>query len=192
MDGDKRREQILRLLQEGALPISGALLAQKFEVSRQVIVQDVALLRAQGYDILATARGYILNKEAASMRKRVVAVKHDEGKLEEELEIIIDNGGTVRDVIIMHPVYGELVAGLLLKTRRDIKQFVDKVNTTSAAPLMQLTKGEHMHTIEAATEEELDIIEQELLNKGYIKKCYVLKDVALFMSISCNNARGSV
>ncbi len=169
MEGEKRREHLLSLLKEGVLPISGALLARNFEVSRQVIVQDIALLRAQGYDIVATARGYILNKEAATVKKRVLAVKHGQEQLEDELNTIVDNGGTVRDVIVIHPVYGELIAGLFLKTRREIKQFVEKVNSTSASPLMQLTKGEHMHTIEAATEEELDIIEQELMHKGYIK-----------------------
>jgi len=169
MDGEKRREYILSALIKTAVPTSGTYLAKELKVSRQIIVQDVALLRASGYDILATARGYILNKEAGSMQKKVVLVKHNKEDLEDELNTIVDNGGRVRDVIISHPIYGELVGDLMLKTRREIKQFVDKVNSTSAMPLMELTKGVHMHTIEAGSEEELDIIEQELNKKGYIR-----------------------
>ena len=169
MDGDKRREIILEILDETTRPISGTYLAKELKVSRQIIVQDVALLRAGGYDILATARGYILNKEAGMMKKRVFLVKHTPEDLEDELNTIIDNGGRVRDVIISHPIYGQLVGDLMLRTRRDIKQFVDRVNTTSAAPLMKLTQGMHMHTVEASSEEELNVIEDELKQKGYLK-----------------------
>lgn len=169
MDGEKRRELILEILNKSSAPISATYLSKEFKVSRQVVVQDVALLRAARYDILATARGYILNKEADIMKKRVIIVQHTSEELEDELNTIIDNGGRVRNVIISHPIYGELVGDLMLKNRRDIKQFVDKVNSTSAAPLMKLTQGMHMHTIEAGCEEELDIIEEELKIKGYLK-----------------------
>lgn len=169
MDGEERRKQILEVLTENNKPISGTFLSNKFLVSRQVIVQDVALLRAKGYDILATARGYILNKEAALMCQRVVLVKHTEEEAEEELNTIIDNGGRVRNVIITHLIYGELVADLMLKTRRDIKMFIEKLSLTSANPLLKLTDGTHMHTIEASSEEELDLIEEELNKKGYLK-----------------------
>ncbi|WP_070000681.1 transcription repressor NadR [Cellulosilyticum sp. I15G10I2] len=169
MDGEKRRELILGFLNETTQPTSGTHLSKELKVSRQIIVQDVALLRASGYDILATARGYILNQEAGMMQKRVILVKHTPEELEDELNTIVDNGGRVRDVIISHPIYGELVGDLMLKTRRDIKQFVDKVNNTSATPLMHLTNGMHMHTIEASSKEELDIIEEELHKKGYLR-----------------------
>lgn len=168
MDGEQRRKEILNVLKQNTKPISATFLAKKLEVSRQVIVQDVALLRAQGCDVLATARGYILNKEVATMCQRVVLVKHDKNHSEEELNIIIDNGGRVRNVIIMHPVYGEVVADLMLRTRRDIKQFVAKLEENDAVPLLNLTNGIHMHTIEAANEEELDIIEAELREHGFI------------------------
>lgn len=169
MEGDKRREIILSLLDEEVSPISGTYLSKTLKVSRQIIVQDVALLRASGHDILATARGYILNKDADTMQKRVVLVQHEPNQLEDELNTIVDNGGRIRNVIISHPIYGELVGDLMLKTRRDIKQFVDKVNKTSATPLMNLTRGMHMHTIEANTNEELDFIEMELHKKGYLR-----------------------
>ncbi len=168
MDGEQRREEILKQLQKDRRPISGAYLSKCLDVTRQVIVQDIALLRASGNDILATARGYIFNQDTGSMIQRVVWVKHTSDESEDELNIIIDNGGRVRNVIIMHPIYGELVADLMLKTRREVKQFVDKLKTTKATTLLSLTEGIHMHTIEASTEEELDIIEEELNARGYL------------------------
>ena len=168
MDGEQRREEILKQLQKEIRPISGTYLSKYFNVSRQVIVQDVALLRARGYDILATARGDIFNEDTASMLQRVVWVKHTHDEAEDELNTIIDNGGRLRNVIIMHPIYGELVADLMIKTRREVKQFVEKLKETKASTLLSLTDGMHMHTIEASTEEELDIIEEELSAKGYL------------------------
>lgn len=168
MDGEQRREAILNALRGQAKPISGTYLAQNYNVSRQVIVQDIALLRATGYDVLATARGYILNEEVEKMYNRVVLVKHTEAETEDELNTIVDNGGRIRNVIILHPIYGELVGDLMLRTRRDVKEFVTKLKTTNANQLLKLTDGTHMHTIEACSEEELDIIEQELKDKGYI------------------------
>lgn len=168
MDGEQRRIEILKVLGENTKPISATFLAKKLEVSRQVIVQDVALLRAAGYDILATARGYILNKEVDTICQRIILVKHNKDKSEEELNIIIDNGGRVRDVIITHPIYGQLVGDLMLRNRRDIKQFVAKLQESDTTPLLDLTSGIHMHTIEAVNEAELDIIEEELRQHGFI------------------------
>lgn len=168
MDGDQRRSEIIKTLSSSEKPVSATVLAKQHEVSRQVIVQDIALLRATGYDILATARGYILNKEIETMLQRVLIVKHDKKQTEEELNTIIDNGGRVRNVIISHPIYGQLVGDLMLKTRRDIKQFVAKLNEKDTVPLLNLTDGVHMHTIEAASEEDLDIIEEELEKQGFL------------------------
>lgn len=168
MDGDQRRQAILKLLTAQSKPISGTYLAQTYDVSRQVIVQDIALLRAKGYDILATARGYILNEETNKMHQRVILVKHTENETEDELNTIVDNGGRIRNVIILHPIYGELVGDLGLKTRRDVKEFVHKLKETNANHLLKLTDGTHMHTIEASSVEELDIIEEELKSRGYI------------------------
>lgn len=168
MDGEQRREAILRLLKGEQKPISGTYLAKTFKVSRQVIVQDIALLRASGYDLLATARGYILNEEAETMIKRIILVKHTEVETEEELNIIVDNGGRLRNVIIMHPIYGELIGDLMLKTRREIKEFVKKLTETKANQLLKLTDGSHMHTIEASSTEELDLIEEELRERGFL------------------------
>lgn len=170
MDGEQRREAILNLLQNEEKPTSGAYLAQTYKVSRQVVVQDVALLRAKGNDILATARGYILNKQTDTVHTRILLVKHMANETEDELNAIVDNGGWVRNVIILHPVYGELVGDLGIRTRREVKEFVAKLKALKASPLSKLTDGIHMHTIEASSEKELDIIEEELKNKGYIVK----------------------
>lgn len=168
MDGEQRRAAIIELLKGEQKPISGTYLAQTYKVSRQVIVQDIALLRAVGYDLLATARGYILNEEMEKMVKRILLVKHTEAQTEEELNIIIDNGGRLRNVIIMHPIYGELAGDLMLKTRKEIKAFVKKLQETQANQLLKLTDGTHMHTIEASCIEELDSIEEELKEKGFL------------------------
>lgn len=168
MDGQTRRVEMIRMLQEATKPISGTKLGNVFGISRQVVVQDIALLRAEGYDLLATARGYILNKDAGHMVSRIILVKHTAKQIEDELNTIVDNGGRVRNVIVSHSVYGDLTGDLMLKTRRDVKLFVDKVNHNEAALLSILTAGVHMHTIEAQTEEELDIIEDELKQKGYL------------------------
>lgn len=168
MDGDQRRNEIVKVLSGSEKPVSATSLAKQYDVSRQVIVQDIALLRAIGYDILATARGYILNKELETMLQRVLIVKHDKMHTEEELNIIVDNGGRVRNVIVSHPIYGQLVGDLMLRTRRDIKQFVEKLSEKDATPLLNLTDGVHMHTIEATSEEDLDIIEEELEKHGFL------------------------
>lgn len=165
MDGKERRKAIIELLEVSEKPLSGVYLGKKFGISRQVVVQDIALLRVEGYDILATARGYILNKDIERVKSRIILVKHSREQVEDELYTIVDNGGRIRNVIISHPVYGELVGDLMLKNRRDIKQFLDKLNGDSASTLMELTEGIHMHTIEAETEEDLDDIENQLQDR---------------------------
>lgn len=168
MDGQTRRIEMIKMLQEATKPMSGAKLGNAFGISRQVVVQDIALLRAEGYDLLATARGYILNQEAGNMVRRVILVKHTAEQMEDELNTVVDNGGRVRNVIVSHSVYGDLTGDLMLKTRRDVKAFAEKVGHNEATLLSVLTAGVHMHTIEAPTEEELDIIEEELRQKGYL------------------------
>lgn len=168
MDGPARRVAIIEALKKVNKPLSGVVLGNQFGISRQIVVQDVALLRAEGYDILATARGYILNQEADIMHSRILMVKHTKNQLEDELNTIVDNGGRVRNVIITHPIYGELIGDLMLKNRRDVKSFIERVECEKVEPLSKLTEGIHMHTIEATTDEDLDHIEEELKLKGYL------------------------
>lgn len=168
MEGQERRKAIIDLLKNHDKPLSGISLGKTFGISRQIVVQDIALLRAEGYDILATARGYILNKDIEEVKSRVLLIKHTREQLGDELNTIVDNGGRIRDVIISHAIYGELIGNLMLKTRREIRQFIEKIDEDSTSTLMELTEGIHMHTIEASTTEELDVIEQELAEKGFL------------------------
>lgn len=168
MDGDKRREEIIKILTSASEPFSGGKLGKEFKVSRQVIVQDVALLRAQGLDIIATARGYILYKDTEKNKQRVVLVRHKFDEIGDELNTVVDFGGIVRNVLIEHPIYGEMVGNMMLKTRRDVEQFVKNISQFDTYPLMNLTQGIHMHTIEASSEEILDEIEEFLDEKGYL------------------------
>ena len=60
MNGEDRREKIINILRSSSTPVAGVALAKELNVSRQVIVQDVALLRANGTAIFSTNRGYVL------------------------------------------------------------------------------------------------------------------------------------
>lgn len=171
MHASERREKIIKQLQGLHTPITGAKLAHDLGVSRQIVVGDVALLRAQGCPILATPDGYLLlvEKTAAEQIKiRRFACRHTGEEMERELNIIIDNGGKVLDVAVDHPVYGELVARLLLSSRRDVQTFLRRVSETQATPLSVVTGGVHLHTVSAEDEVTLDIIEQRLREQGLL------------------------
>lgn len=167
MDGNERREKILKILGETQEPLKGTNLAEMFKVSRQVIVQDIALLRANGNNILATPRGYILPKsyEKKKLIKTIVCRHHGHEKLEEELRIIVDLGGKIIDVIVEHPLYGEIRGSLEIASRHDLKLFIEELRKTKAEPLASLTGGIHLHTIEVDDEETFIRIKEELANK---------------------------
>ena len=100
MHGSERREQIIRQIQESKAPVSGTKLASFYNVSRQVIVQDIALIRAAGHEIISTNRGYLLNEDASV--QRTFKVKHTDAQVEEELYSIVDLGGSVKNVMVNH------------------------------------------------------------------------------------------
>lgn len=170
MEGEKRREKIISYLTKSNQPISGAELAKTFHVSRQVIVQDIALLRATNKNILSTNRGYILYKpeNPSSCVKRILSVFHTSDRIREELYTIVDYGGKVLDVVVEHEVYGQITADLFLKSRGDVDDFMEKLLKSSSNPLNILTNGQHYHTIEAESEEILDIIKEKLSEKGFL------------------------
>lgn len=170
MDGDQRREELKKILNETKEALSGSKLGKELGVSRQVIVQDVALLRAQGLDIVSTARGYLLFKDTAKHKQRIIMVKHNLEDIEEELNIMVDFGAIIRNVIVEHPIYGEITGNMMLKTRQDILGFIKNIEDFDTYPLMNLTNGVHMHTIEARDEKVLDSIEEALDKKGYLYK----------------------
>lgn len=169
MSSTERRSSILKYLIENNKPVKGSLLAEKYGVTRQVIVKDIAILRAKSNNILATPEGYILAKEDNRL-KNVIAVKHGEDGLQEELSIVVKYGGIIEDVIVEHPLYGEIRAMLMIKNQHDLNKFIDRYKKSSAKPLSLLTEGVHLHTISADTKENMDNIIAELEQKNYIIK----------------------
>lgn len=166
MEGKERRKMILNILSEDSEPVSGSALATRLLVSRQVIVQDIALLRAVNKNILSTTKGYVLYSREDNKVNRTFMVKHEDDQIEDELNTIVDAGGKVLDVIVDHKIYGSITVDLIIGSRRDVMDFVAKVN--SSTPLMKLTNGSHIHTVEADCEEVLDRIEIDLFKKGYL------------------------
>lgn len=170
MDGDTRRGQIIELLKESSKPLSGTELARRLCVSRQVIVQDIALLRAVNKNILSTNKGYILydSHTVTKNYKRTVHVKHSNDQIRDELYTIVDYGGRVLDVVVEHEIYGQITVDLIITNRQDADEFVKRLSENRTRPLNELTYGVHYHTIEAEKEEYLNLIEEKLQEKGYL------------------------
>lgn len=166
MTGSERREEIINQIQNSTTAVSGTKLASMYDVSRQVIVQDIALIRAMGYDIISTNRGYILNIPKSITR--VFKVHHTDEQLEEELCTVVDNGGCIETVMINHKVYGRLEANLQINSRRKIKEFMDDIHAGKSSPLKNITSGYHYHKVSADSVETLDMIEEELCKKGFL------------------------
>ena len=165
----ERRHKLISCLKDAAGAVTGTCLARQLAVSRQVIVQDIAILRAGGAQIFATPQGYLLNADAGcGSVQAVIACCHDGGQIEEEIGIIVDHGGKMLDVIVEHPVYGELRGNLLIANRRDLALFLAQLGKSAARPLSALTGGVHLHTIEAAEQAVLNEIIEALSNKGFL------------------------
>ena len=168
MNGEERRSQILQILTDSTKPVAGTLLAQRLNVSRQVIVQDIALLRANGTAIFSTNKGYLLQEEKEC--SRVFKVIHADDEVEEELSAIVDLGGIVKDVFVYHKVYGVIKANLNIKSRRDVKKYMEDITSGKSTNLLNLTSNYHYHTITAEDEQTLDLIQDELNKKGFLAK----------------------
>ena len=166
MNAEDRREMILIQLNESELPISGSQLAKLLNVSRQVIVQDIALLRANNHDIISTSSGYLLR--SPSKPQRVFCVTHKDESILDELYTIVDLGGHIIDVHIHHKIYGNISAPLNIKSRKDAKKFMEDIDSGTSTPLKNLTHDEHYHLVQADSKEDLDMIESELRKKGYL------------------------
>lgn len=169
MNGEQRRKQLIALLSDSKTPIAGSVLAQKLQVSRQVIVQDIALLRANGADILSASRGYLL-MQPRQEASRVFKVVHTDAQTEEELTLIVDMGGTVRDVFVYHRAYGIVCGEMKIRSRRDIQDFMEKIRTGKSSLLKNVTAGYHYHTIAAEDTQTLDAIQEKLAEKGMLAK----------------------
>ncbi|MGD9560547.1 MAG: 3H domain-containing protein, partial [Oscillospiraceae bacterium] len=150
MEAKERREELLKLLQMDIKPMSANNIAERFSVSRQIIVGDIALLRASGHDIIATQSGYILNKKTSEeddIDSYIIACRHDKGLLEAELYTIVDNGGILVNVSVDHPMFGTITQPLNIRSRFDADAFLSRVAVTGATLLSSLTDGAHLHTI---------------------------------------------
>lgn len=168
MEGNKRREQLVDIIKNNGEPISGGELSKRLGVSRQVIVQDIALLRASDINIISTTKGYLIYPLDTSDVKRIFRVKHTNEQIEDELCTIVDNGGKILDVLVTHEIYGEITTALIIRNRQDVYDFVNKVKEKKIVPLKELTDGIHRHTIEADSEETLNRINRALKEKGYL------------------------
>ncbi len=166
MNGSERREGIIQCIKESKTPVSGQKLASIYDVSRQVIVQDIALIRAAGYDIMSTNRGYILNTPVSF--SRTFKVQHTDERTEEELCAVVDLGGCVEKVMVNHRVYGKMEAPLHINSRRKVKTFVEDIQNGKSSPLLNITSGYHYHLISADSEETLDLIENMLREKEFL------------------------
>lgn len=168
MNSDARRDKIDRLLDASEAPIKGSILAKKTGVTRQIIVKDIAILRAQGKSIISTSEGYMKLKGQKYPFKKVLAVCHNADEIADELNVIVKCGGIIEDVIVEHELYGEIRGMLMLKTTDDVKKFIDKIEKSKSEPLMTLTGGVHLHTISAESNEIIKSIEEELKKKNYL------------------------
>ena len=170
MTGEERRAQILLKLKEQGPPLSGTALAKLFHVSRQVIVQDIALMRAENHAILSTNKGYLYRTEQLenTQPKRVFYVKHTTSQVLEEFTIITDLGGKILDVAVEHEIYGQIRVDLLIETQQDAVDFSERLLNCRDNPLKVLTDDCHYHTVAAPSEKLLDLIQKELMVKGLL------------------------
>lgn len=166
MEVNARRAAVADCLRAAKRPVSATALAQKFSVSRQVIVGDIALLRAGGMEIAATARGYLLPQTGGL--ERVLACVHTAQETGRELEIMVDNGCTVMDVSVEHPIYGYLTGPLHLSSRYDVVQFLERLEAEQACPLSCLTGGVHLHRLSCPDEEAFQRVREQLEQAGFL------------------------
>ena len=168
MEAASRRQAILDRLLTADRPVSASALAAGLNVSRQIIVGDIALLRAGGAEISATPRGYVLPRATDGIT-RTIACRHTLAQTGQELDILVDNGCTVLDVIVEHPVYGQLTGQLQISSRYDVEQFLARIRDSDAAPLSMLTGGLHLHTLCCPNED------------AYTRACAALKAAGLLL-----------
>lgn len=166
MKADGRRKEIVALLMAERGPVSGGTLSEKLHASRQIIVQDIAVLRAAGYDILSTHQGYVIKE--TPLIERVFKLRHTSAQTADELTCIVELGGTVVDVFVWHKVYGKIEAQLNIFSRHGVDQFIESIKSGKSTELMHITSGYHYHTVRAESEAVLDNIGKALETRGYI------------------------
>lgn len=168
--GEERRSLILQQLKDSSEPLTGSELAARTNVSRQVIVGDITLLKAKNEPIIATSQGYIYLKQSTGTPsfERTIACRHSPKDTEKELNLLVDHGVLVKDVRIEHSVYGDLTASVMVSNRQEVKQFMENIKTTNSSLLSELTGGIHLHTISALSTQILDKAEAALKAEGFL------------------------
>lgn len=168
MNGEERRRFIVDQLKKSSKPLTGQILAELTGVSRQVIVTDIALLRTAEEPIIATSRGYVYyqNTSQNHLYRKVIVCNHAPEDTKKELEILVDFGVTIVDVIVEHPFYGDLAGSLMIKSKSDIDYFIHALNQT--VPLSVLTGGLHLHTLESDSIEKIHSACEALKEAGIL------------------------
>ena len=165
MKADERRNNIIGMLIKEKKAIKGTTLAENFNVTRQIIVKEI--LRAKGNNRIATPDGYMINDDSSRV-KSIIAVKHSDNAMFDEMEIVVKYGGIIEDVIVEHPIYGEIRGVLRIKNLNDLNKFKKSIEEIEVRPLSLLTDGIHLHTISADSNENMQLIKDELKEKGFI------------------------
>ncbi|WP_101696194.1 transcription repressor NadR [Clostridium minihomine] len=169
MNSAERREKIRELLRQSQQPISASTIAQQFQVSRQIIVGDIALLRASNEKIAATPRGYVMESDTpAGKYQLIIACRHSGEEMEDELTLIVDNGGKILDVTVEHAVYGQLSGQLHIYSHYDVENFISRLKKSNSAPLSDLTDGIHLHTVAFDNRQDMERTLAALTEKGYL------------------------
>lgn len=166
MKKKQRQQDIIKKLRVSRDAVSGTALSEIFQVSRQSIVQDIALLKAADYHIISTNKGYILVDPPP--KEKVFKVCHSHEEIGDELVTIVDAGGFVKDVFIIHEIYGKIQVNLFLATREDVDAFVAGLEEKKTSPLMKLSDKYHYHTVEASSDLVLQLVEKRLKEKRYL------------------------
>lgn len=186
---EARRASLLDALRNADAPVSGGQLANTLNVSRQVIVQDIALLREAGASIVATTKGYVLadatqtaaqnatqtmaqNAEQPAVHldepARTFKLHHEVEQTRDELQTIIALGGRVHNVSISHRAYGRITAPLEIADQADIERFINDIESGKSSPLSTATSGYHYHLVSAPSNEALEAIGRALADKGFL------------------------
>lgn len=168
LSGDIRRSEILNIIKSSDKPVSASILARHLGVSRQIIVSDIALMRASNINIISTHKGYIIQSDSSKKAMRIFTVNHTNKQIQDELNAIVDLGGKVSNVVVNHMIYGAITADLSISSRKDVQDFISELTANQTRPLKELTNGVHSHMVFADSEEILDLIESKLREKGYL------------------------
>lgn len=167
LKGIERRQAIFEYLKNQSIPVSGNVLSKKYGVSRQVIVQDIALLRAKGYDIISTSTGYLLTGVSGLTKKFKVCYTSEQMK--DEMYTIVDYGGTIQSIIVESSVYGTLISEVHISSRLKVNDLLNSIQSTGCNILESIADRAVYQIIEAKNNEVLNKIEDILKCKKYIK-----------------------